>query len=268
MVITMDTSMYSIIGLIEEGSWAIGSDGLLHTFAAGLPWLAFAFFLYLIVRAGMRLDRYRALSVLNEARQEDIHKAVIAAERRTVGEIIPVVLERSDEHPQANWLASLITVLLGSVLLVPWLPWGSPFALIASQLALGALGFLLTCVLPGFKRCFVSDERAAAVAGEQAIQEFYGLGLHRTEAQTGVLLFVSLFEHRVIVLGDEGIDAKVTPELWKTVEEAILRGVKEGDLSHGLVEGIGLCADVLEEHFPWTEGDRNELPDRVIVRAE
>ena len=264
----MDISMHSIIGFIEEGSWSVGSDGLLHTFAAALPWLAFAYFLYLIGRAIVRRDRYRALFVLNEARQEDIHQAVIAAERRTVGEIIPVVLERSDEHPQANWLAALVTVLLGSVLLVLWLPWGSPFALMACQLGLGGLGFLLTSALPGFKRRFVTDARAAAVAAEQAIQEFYGLDLHRTEAQTGVLLFVSLFEHRVIVLGDEGIDAKVTPELWKTVEEAILRGVKEGDLSRGLVEGIGLGAGVLEEHFPWTDGDRNELPDRVIVRAE
>ena len=260
--------MHRIVGLFEEGSWEVGSDGLLHTFAAALPWLAFAFYLFLVVRGAARWNRYRALAVLDEARQEQIHQAVIAAERRTVGEIIPVVLERSDDHPQANWLSSIVTVLLASVLLAPWLPWGNPIGLLASQLGFGVLGFLLSFVLPGFKRAFVSDERAAAVAAEQALQEFYTLGLHRTEAQTGVLLFVSLFEHRVIVLGDEGIDAKVTPELWKSVEEAILTGVKQGDLSKGLTQGIGLCADVLEEHFPWTKGDRNELPDRVIVRAE
>ena len=106
------------------------------------------------------------------------------------------------------------------------------------------------------------------MAEEQAFQEFYRHGLHRTEAGTGVLLFVSLLERRVIVMGDSGIDAVVRPEDWERTDRIILEGVRSGSLRAGLVKGIESAAQLLEEHFPWTDGDRNEIPDRVIVRRE
>ena len=253
---------------IEEAGWSGGDEGLLQGFGDALPWFLIAVLVYLVARAIVRNGRYRAMTELDVASREAVSAAVAAAEERTVGEIVPVVLERSDEHPQANWMAALLLVLLGSALLFSWLPWEQPLLLLTCQLGMGAIGFLLAHFLPDFKRLFVSGARAQSVAEEQAFQEFYRLGLHRTEQQTGVLLFVSLFEHRVIVLGDQGIHAKVAPELWKAVESAILKGARGGALAGGLINGISLCADVLEEHFPWREGDRNELPDRLIVRVE
>ncbi|MDE0896143.1 MAG: TPM domain-containing protein [Planctomycetota bacterium] len=252
----------------EESGWSSGDESIFHLFSAGAPWLLLAGLLYFVLRAIARNGRYNAITSFDEAQRESVREAVVLAEKRTVGEIVPVVLERSDEHPQANWIAALLTGVLGSAFLFNWLPWETPLLLLLSQLGMGATGLVLARLLPDFKRLFVSDLRAQSVADEQAFQEFYRLGLHNTDEQTGVLLFVSLFEHRVIVLGDKGIDAKVAPELWQSVDRAILKGAKEGDLAQGLVNGIALCADVLEEHFPWREGDRNELPDRVIVRAE
>ena len=136
------------------------------------------------------------------------------------------------------------------------------------QLFLGALGWALARALPGFARLFVAEARATAVAEEQAIQEFQRLDLQRTEAATGVLLFVSLFERRVVVLGDRGIDEKMGAEPWGEVDRAILAGVARGELARGLTEGIRRCGEALSTHFPWRGGDRNELPDRVVVRGE
>ena len=81
-----------------------------------------------------------------------------------------------------------------------------------------------------------------------------------------MLLFVSLFERRVIVLGDEGIDAVVDAGQWERTDAAILEGIAKGQLCDGLLAGITSVGDVLEEKFPWREGDRNEIPDRVVVR--
>ena len=106
------------------------------------------------------------------------------------------------------------------------------------------------------------------MAREQALQEFYAHGLHRTQEATGVLLFVSLLEHRVIVLGDTGIDAKLEAADWEATDTAILEGIRSGSLKDGLVEGIRRSADVLSEHFPRKDGDRDEVPNHVIVRAE
>ncbi len=224
--------------------------------------------LFFVLRAIVRQGRYRAVKTFTEDDRSAVRRAVAEAERKTVGEILPVVVERSDPHPGADWLAALCCLLIGSSLLAPWLPWNHPVFLLLSQLALGGIGFGLARLLPDFKRLFILDSRATAVAEEQAFQEFYAHQLHKTEAATGVLVFVSLLEHRVILLADEGIDAKLDAKFWADTDDAILDGIRRGSLRDGLVDGIARAGECLSRHFPWKEGDRNEIPDRVIVRRE
>jgi len=227
-----------------------------------------ALLLFLVARAVLRHGRYRVLRSFGDEDRRAVREAVAAAERKTVGEILPVVVERSDPHPGGEWLAALCFLLVGSSLLVTWLPWEHPALLLLAQLLLGAVGFGLARALPDLKRSFVFEDRAGKVAEEQAFQEFYAHGLHRTEAATGVLLFVSLLERRVVVLADRGIDSVVDAGSWTAVNEIVLEGVRRGSLRDGLVEGVRRAGDLLAEKFPWKEGDRNEIPDRVIVRRE
>ena len=166
------------------------------------------------------------------------------------------------------WVAACVTLLLGSALLVVQLPWGDPLQLLLWQGALGAVGYLTALALPAVRRLFVRADRLEAVCQEQAFQEFYRLGLQKTEAATGVLVFVSLLEHRVIVLGDEGIDAVVEPGAWDHVTDAALGPIAGGRLADGLVAAVDAAGEVLAEHFPWKDGDRNELPDRLELRRE
>lgn len=223
---------------------------------------------FLVARALARRRRYRAIGVLSEADLAVVHAALADAERRTVGEILPVVLERSDRHPGACWLAALVTALSGALALLPWLPPEHPSLLLAAELVLGALGYAAAHALPDLKRAFVSDARASEMAEEQAFQEFHRYALHATEARTGVLLFVSLLERHVVVLADAGIDSRVGPEPWRRAAEAVLAGIRAGSLRDGLVAGIASVGAVLAEHYPTAAGDRDEIPDRVIVRAE
>ena len=65
----------------------------------------------------------------------------------------------------------------------------------------------------------------------------------------------------MVVLGDAGIDERVSEDHWRSTDEAILKGVATGSLADGLVGGIRACGAVLAEHFPWKQGDRNEVPD-------
>jgi putative membrane protein len=254
------------------GAWtAVGDQAgssLLYWLALGLPLVFAALIVALVLRALARQGRYRAMGSLDVDDQRAVHEALAEAERRTVGEIVPVVVGRSDAHPAAEWLAALSVVLVGSAVLVGLLPWDRPVIVLLSQVGLGALGFGLARWLPDFKRMFIREDRATEVAEEQAFQEFYRNGLHKTEAATGVLLFVSLLEHRVVILADEGIDAKVDAEFWADTDDAILKGIRRGSLRDGLIAGIRRAGELLAEQFPWQQGDRNEIPDRVIVREE
>lgn len=237
------------LGLVGAGVFAVG-------------------FLILILRGLAQRARYDATSVLGEAERAEVAAEIASAEKKTVGEIAVVVLERSDRHPAADWIAGGLSLLLGTALLAPWMPWHQPVLLLGAQLALGAVGFCSARFIPGFKRVFISERRADEMASEQALQEFYGHGLHRTRAATGVLLFVSLLERRVIVLGDTGIDAKLDAEHWAATDAAVLEGIRAGSLKRGLTDGVRRCAEVLAEHFPHEADDRDEVPDHVTVRSE
>lgn len=232
----------------------------------GASLLLFGGFAFLVLRAIWRGRRYRAMDILGPADLEQLHTAIADAEKRTVGEILPVVVERSDDHPAAHWRWALFAMLLGSALLVGYLPWDHPAWLLACQVGLGLVGYGASISLPDLQRLLVTEVRAEEMAQEQAFQEFYAHDLHETDARTGVLIFVSLFERRVIVLGDKGIASKVGEAEWKATDEAILAGIRAGSLRDGLLAGIERCADVLAEHFPWEDGDRNEIPDRIVVR--
>jgi putative membrane protein len=248
------------------GDQAVG--WLWPTLAIVGPALCAALLLFLVLRAVVRNPRYRVVGCFGDDDRRTVREAVADAERKTVGEILPVVVERSDPHPGASWMAALLFVVVGSTLLFIWLPWRHPALLLLSQLAMGLVGFALARWLPDFRRVFIFEDRATEVATEQAFQEFYANGLHKTEAATGVLVFVSLLERRVILLADEGIDTKVDAEFWADTDDLVLEGIRKGSLRDGLVAGIGRAGDLLAEQFPWREGDRNEIPNRVIVRAE
>lgn len=230
--------------------------------------IAAGVFLVLLLRGLSQMGRYRATRVLGEPERAELERAIVEAERHTIGEIAVVVLERSDRHPAADWIAAGLSLLLGSALLTAWLPWNEPSLFFACQFALGAAGFVASRRVPGFKRAFVSEARAEEMAREQALQEFFALGLHRTQDATGVLLFVSLLERRVIVLGDHGIDAVVGAAEWAATDRAVLEGVRAGSLQRGLAAGIERVAEVLAEHFPSEPGRESELPNHVVVRAE
>ena len=252
-----------------DARWDAGGPAWLGALDVYGPWVLLAAVLIMLVRAALLRGRFRARGVLDAGDQQRVLEELAAVERTTVGEIVPVVLERSDRHPGASWLSALVTTVIGTLLFE-----GLLFArhdallLVAVQVGLGLLGYVAAAAFPAWKRMFVSEKRASEMAEEQAFQEFYGLGLHNTQGKTGVLIFVSLLEKRVIVLGDTGINEKVAPELWQDVDRAILAGIVGGSLSQGLIDGIRASGKVLAEHFPVTDDDWNEIPDRLVVRKE
>lgn len=251
-----------------QAEWDSRAPAWTHAVDDWGPWIVAAIGVALIVRALWHHRRYRATTVFGRIGQVAVHDALVAAEARTVGEIVPVVLERSDRHPSADWLSAVATMMVGTALLQDHLPWTRPHELLGCQIAMGCVGFALSCTLPAWKRMFVSEARATEMANEQALQEFHRLRLHETTGRTGVLLFVSLLERRVVVLADVGIHAKAGSSTWDAAREAVLAGARCGSVDAGLVEGIRLAGAQLETHFPWTSGDRNEIPDRVVVRHE
>ncbi len=251
-----------------QAEWGGIAECTLEIFERVGPLMLVVMLVLVALRAWGQRRRYSVDSVMGESAQKLVHIALVDVERRTVGEIVPVVVERSDRHPGAEWLSGLVLLLAGTALLEGVLPWHQPWLVILAQLGLGAVGFLLARTMPGWKRMFISEARADEVSSEQALLEFQLLELHRTSGRTGVLLFVSLLERRVVVLGDAGIDARVGEAQWQRTRDAVLAGVRRGSLAEGLVDGVRACGEVLAQHFPAPDDGRNEVPDRLVVRRE
>ncbi len=100
----------------------------------------------------------------------------------------------------------------------------------------------------------------------RAAEQFLAKNLHLTRERTGVLIFVSLGEHMAELIADEGIAQHVDKKVWDRAMAALTAGLKRGEPAAGFEAAIGLCADVLAERFPPTDGDNpNELPDKVVM---
>ena len=99
---------------------------------------------------------------------------------------------------------------------------------------------------------------------EKALVSFVEQGLHETRDKTGILILISLFEHRVQVLADSGINAKVPENTWDEIVTIIVNGLKAGDTCNAICQAVERCGELLEEHFPRKHDDTDELPNLVI----
>ena len=120
----MEAAAFPAAAPLEDGDVAMNewstaggeqlSVGLWHQFTMIIPWVFAGLLLFFVLRALLRHRRYSAVGTFNEDDQRMVREAIERAEKKTVGEILPVVVERSDPHPGANWMSALCFVLIGS----------------------------------------------------------------------------------------------------------------------------------------------------------
>jgi len=96
------------------------------------------------------------------------------------------------------------------------------------------------------------------------VQFFKASAEKRTAARVGVLLYLSLAEHRAEIVADEAIVGKVDDAVWGEAMVALIDRIRAGDPAAGMADAVAKIGTVLAQHFPKTEADVNELPDRLI----
>ena len=98
---------------------------------------------------------------------------------------------------------------------------------------------------------------------EKAKKVFHRLGMPRTKARNGVLIYLATEDRRFAILGDEGIHRVVPENYWEDVKEKMQKQFREGRLCEGVCLGIREIGEKLKVHFPVQPDDRNELPDTI-----
>lgn len=94
-------------------------------------------------------------------------------------------------------------------------------------------------------------------------RQFERLGMSRTAARNGVLIFVAPISHTFAVIGDRGVHEKCGDAFWHELTAAMTDRFKAGEFTEGLLVGIERAGTLLAAHFPRRPDDRDELPNRV-----
>ncbi len=98
---------------------------------------------------------------------------------------------------------------------------------------------------------------------ERTYELFHFLKMDNTIQRNGVLIYVAVEDKSFAIYGDQGINAVVPENFWKSTRDIILNKFKEGDFTQGLVDGILVAGEQLQHYFPWDHGDINELSDEI-----
>jgi uncharacterized membrane protein len=99
----------------------------------------------------------------------------------------------------------------------------------------------------------------------RAVELFARLGVWDTAENSGVLVYVLLADHRVEIVADRGISAKVAQAEWQAICAQMQAAFREGRFEAGAVAGVTAISALLEKHFPATGANANELPDQPVM---
>lgn len=211
-------------------------------------------------------------SSFSQADLDRITAAVKEAESKTSGEIVPYFVEQSDDYRVASWrggvtagaAAMLLSLLVHTVVNI-WLAY-SMFELSATIAAGCGLGVFLVRIIPSLRRFFAGQSLMEHRVSQRASLAFLSEEVFNTRERTGILIFLSFFERKVVVLGDSGINAKARQEDWKGIVQIIVQSMRAGKPADGLVEAIRQCGMLLQQHgVQRRDNDKDELSDNLRI---
>ena len=130
-----------------------------------------------------------------------------------------------------------------------------------------ALGWLAALGIAPLRRFLVPADVLTERVRQRAVQAFVDEAVFRTRDRTGILILISLFERRVVVLADRGLDGRVAASEWEDVAAGIAAGIRQGRAGPALAEGIRRCL-ALARRLPPRPDDRDELPGQLRLGRE
>jgi putative membrane protein len=201
---------------------------------------------------------------------ERIKKAVRDAESKISGEIVPVFVEKSGFYTIATYRAALAGAAAVFLLIIifdrylPSLAVYDPVFIFTFVMLGGFIGAIKAHFIGFVKRLMLSQAHLDQATRQRAETAFLEEEVFNTRQRTGILIFVSFFEHEVIVMADKGISKVVDQKEWDALVKIIIEHIKKGKITEGIISAIGRCGDILlEKGFVITPDDINELGDEL-----
>lgn len=219
---------------------------------------------------------------LSDADHERVSAAIAAAEGESAGEIVAVLTESSDSYHDValHWAVLVLIGVLAWAAAWPsaleywwdllaggWHTGPSMRELLTFLMILAVAKFTVVLLILKYMplRLFLTPGATKTRrVRRRALSVFRAAAERRTKGRTGILIYVSMAEHRAEIIGDEAITSVTSPETWGEAMADLIAHVKQGHVADGMVAAIEDIGVVLSEHFPRSAEDRNEIPDKLI----
>ena len=212
-----------------------------------------------------------------------VSEAVAKAERESDGEIVTIVARRSDAYHDVALHYAILAMLLvpawWAVVPQSWidgwtgalLGWNEELTRPMVMLLLFAkliLAFLFVRLLLSWRwlRLMLTPGRTKSRRVHRRAVELFRSGCElKTRGRTGVLIYLSLEEHRAEIVADQAIAEQVEPEIWGEAMAVLVDEVRQGRAGQGLALAVEKVGAVLVPILPPTLANPDELPNRVVL---
>ncbi len=212
-------------------------------------------------------------SFLSEDERKQIIQSVQGVEKITSGEIVPMVVSSSYHYPLSNMTGGITVSFIIAIIITAVISiqrrWGgfTIFDLWIFPTIFG-ISFLICHEIikriPALKRLFISADEMKEEVEEAALTSFFKKGLNRTKDQTGILIFISVFERKAWILADKGINDKLDTSVWQEIVNMVITGIKEHRQSQAICNAVKRCGELLKDHFPIKPDDTDELANLIV----
>lgn len=223
------------------------------------------------MRIAGAISRADANMPMTEQDRTSIATRVGELEARTGTQVVTAVVGKSDSYPEAPWKAFALGAGAAAMACVFCQLAAGGWAVDTSQtghvlviLGSGAFLALLAILCLPFARLFVDRTRRDVEVTQFAQSLYFRRGLDRTRGRVGILLLVSLFERKVVILADEGFDGRVGAPDWHALTGRITLLLRHRTTAIALRAGLEAMEAMLLERGFSGPGLANELPDAVL----
>lgn len=204
--------------------------------------------------------------------------AVARAEAGTDGEIVTMIAGASDSYRDVPHQYGLLAALLVPALIgldparLPLIGdgWNAPAtgSIILAVMVQQIIAFLIVrfaLARDAWRIALTPRATRRRRVRARAVELFRVAAEQRTAKRVGVLLYLSTSERMAEIVADSAIHAVVPQERWGAAMAALITELRAGRPGPGMVAAVEAIGAIIAEHFPKTEADTNELPDRLIV---
>lgn len=92
---------------------------------------------------------------------------------------------------------------------------------------------------------------------------FQRIGMTKTAQRNGVLIFLATGNKKFAVLGDVGINEKVSEGFWNDVVQIMQEHFRQNKFAEGISEAVLRIGEKLKTYFPYQANNKNELSDDI-----